>query len=119
MLYIGQMVVCVDDKFPYKFFYRVPDRERYTLNFPVRGKIYRIRRFIGRGRGILLHEVSNPISYLFNPEDGKSYEGEPSFYAWRFRPLEEKKKSTETGMTILKEILERETNQDKQPEKAK
>ena len=43
----------------------------------------------------------------------------PGWYHWRFRPLEENKKSTETGMTILKEILERETNHDKQPEKAK
>ncbi len=93
-LYAGQKVICVKGQPGYRLF----KGEKYTVT------------------ALYLHPDGQPLVSLAEIGGPGLV---PGWYHWRFRPLEEKKKSTETGMTILKEILERETIQDKQPEKAK
>lgn len=104
---VGQKVVCVKSR-------------RYGGTgaeiMPVKGNVYTVRG-IDLNRpgcncevGLWLEEITNP------PMDYRGGIEECSFDATRFRPLVEKK--TETGMAILREILDRETITDKPPVRA-
>lgn len=55
--------------------------------------------------GIRLHEIARPIASITGEE--------LCFFAHRFRPVIEK--STDTGMAVLREILDRETVKDATP----
>lgn len=89
---VGQKVVCMDDA-P-----RSP--RRYKENFPKKGVVYTVRGFdpLAAGVSIFLEEVCN------EPKQYNNGYGECSFRADRFRPAVERK--TDTGMAILKSILE-------------
>lgn len=98
MFRIGQKVVCVR---------RVGERHKLTAWPEIEG-IYTIRAVRtnvirpAHGVALLLSEIKNPID--------PAWDLEPGFYSNLFRPIVEK--STDTGMAILKEILERETVRD-------
>lgn len=97
---VGQKVVCVSARVCV-----TPGPE------PVFGSTYTIREIETDYKGDLglrLQEIQKPISHHHNKEYG--------FYAFRFRPLIEK--STDTGMAILREILDRETVNDRVPIRA-
>jgi len=90
---IGQKVVCVNDTW------------RDTLidcpgGVPVKGGVYTVRGFCEHYpeiTSIYLEEIVNPpFKYLVG-----AYE--PSFLAWRFRPVVERK----TNISVFKEILNR------------
>lgn len=92
---VGQKVVCVNDQFK-------PLDSKVFSALPVKGQIYTIRLIYGpnvHGYGFLLAEITG----MPWPGDGE----ERGFLATRFRPLVEK--STETGMAILRGILDRES----------
>jgi hypothetical protein len=104
MFHIGQKVVCVDDTYEHPNWSFVPNR-------PVAGEVYTIRGFSTDHEGnerLILEELNNPII-----EWMVAGFAEGSFPSRRFRPLLEKK--TDTGMALLKEILERETVKDPTP----
>lgn len=88
---VGQKVVCVDDCFP-----------STHLALPVRGAVYTVREIVPDwfpGRTALrLEEIINPET----PWSDLTM-SEVAFNARRFRPLVEKK--TDTGMSILTQIL--------------
>jgi len=92
MFHVGQKVVCVNDQN-----WRIPGTGRH----PIKGSIYTIAAV--DKDGVALEEIGPrgcwavPCPYL----------------ASRFRPVVEK--STDTGMAVLKEILERETVKDPAP----
>lgn len=91
--HVGQKVVCVDDAIG----------DHTHLKELILGEIYTIRGNDPESitNGVLLEEIRLPII--------KPWKLEMSFRASRFRPIVEKKYTTEAGMTILREILERET----------
>jgi len=96
--HVGQKVVCVD----------VSRRQGASQCYLVKGNIYTIS-FIGELRdgetAVCVEEDPNPPVI-------------PGFGDWlasRFRPLVSK--STETGMAVLREILDRETVKPRQKEK--
>lgn len=100
MFRIGQRVVCVDDGTPFP-----------TVSSPLtKGNVYTVRatddRPHSKGQAIALAEIrveaSAPLLTGF-------------FYSSRFRPVIERK--TDTGMAILREILDRESHQDKAPKR--
>jgi hypothetical protein len=78
MFYIGQKVVCVNDRFPpvlYEFAFQIPKKGHI---YTVREKQSCVHAVTGnRGLGLHFRELHNP-----------SFEtrGEPWFAAWRFRP---------------------------------
>lgn len=97
--YVGQKVVCVDNS----------DREFIHGSESVAcwlmvGTVYTVRRTMHRHRklvwlaGINRRRTRNGIDWA-----------DSGFFADRFRPLTERKSSTETGMSILREIVQRET----------
>lgn len=91
---VGQKVVCVDDR-------RV---DHNVISAPlVSGTIYRVRKV--SGNGLCVEEILGaPYPNEFS---------EWAFFIYRFRPVVEK--STDTGMAILHEILDRETINDRVP----
>ena len=104
---IGQKVVCVDDS-GHPSFAPVEVKKGciYTISWvgmhthPAAGKIECLR----------LVEVARRACAI-DPD------GNMPFRATRFRPVVERK--TETGMAILREILDRESHQDRVPEKVR
>lgn len=93
--HVGQKVVCVDDVYESRNWKFIPNR-------PVKNGIYHIRdiRESYYGIGFLLREIVNP-PHPFGLWDHGGREG--IFPSWRFRPLQER--STETGMSILRSLL--------------
>lgn len=90
---IGQKVVCVDDAGWANY--------ANSKNRPYRGCTYTVASIDGEYIG--LEEV-------FPWQDGRD---SSSYLASRFRPVVERK--TETGMAILREILDRESHHDRAP----
>jgi hypothetical protein len=86
VFHTGQKVVCVE-----------APRKRSLLwtQYPVEGAIYTIRKcWMGdRDMVVLLNELKNPIG----PK------GERTFWAHRFRPVQER--STEAGVAMLRKLL--------------
>lgn len=91
--YVGQRVVCVDDN------WAVPAKTNQT--FPIKSEVYTIRDVVTHRGEVALRfvEILNPLVLCDDIYDKKT------FYAWHFRPLTDTKKSTETGMDILREIV--------------
>ncbi|MBO6542321.1 MAG: hypothetical protein JJ939_16050 [Alphaproteobacteria bacterium] len=95
--YVGQKVVCVDDDFL--------GNEGPEI-FPQKGVVYTVRELVG-GR------YQNDATYLRLVEivnkrrwyRDRLWRTEPCFTVEAFRPLTDTKKSTETGMEILREIV--------------
>jgi hypothetical protein len=86
VFHTGQKVVCV----------AAPEsRDPRWTQFPVEGAIYTIRGcWMGaRDMVVLLNELKNPIG----PK------GERTFWAHRFRPVQER--STEAGVAMLRKLL--------------
>ena len=114
MFHVGQKVVCVQDIFS------DPTWFNYVPNRPTKGTIYTIRAC---GPGIFANDARTLpqtipgvlLVELVNPEMSWRWSGmtEQMFPAHIFRPLVSK--STDTGMAILREILDRETV--KEPER--
>ena len=96
---IGQKVVCVDDRPQEGASWDVPPQKGavYTVQWV---GFHRYEHFL-EALCVYLCEINRPS-------------GLP-FFATRFRPIVERK--TETGMAILREILDRESHQDKPPVK--
>lgn len=92
--YVGQKVVCVDDR---KRFDRFNDPREIT---PVKGTVYTVREIVPSNQfsfGVLLLEIVNePIQYL------EGY-GEMYFNPRRFRPAV----SPKTDISIFEKILDR------------
>ena len=80
--HVGQKVICVNDIFTITSHNIVPNR-------PVKGCVYTIRGFDIYpplvGTAIWLEEIINPEVDF--EEDGVEGTQEPSFWAWRFRPI--------------------------------
>lgn len=95
MFRIGQKVVCVVAATPGRDYPGAEVGQTYTVREMVRCPVY-------KREGVYLQEITLPIHPHHNMEAG--------FYASRFRPVVEK--STDAGMAILREILERETIKD-------
>ena len=108
MFHIGQKVVCVNDH------YTPGSWDRGRPNLARAGVVYTVRTVCmwpyanAPMLAITLHEVINPV-LLWDTGHTLEY----AFAAHRFRPVVEKK--TDAGMAILKEILERETINDRAP----
>ena len=103
---VGQKVVCVDDS--------VSGRTGLPTGL-VKGAIYTVRGFswhptVSPPYGVLIEEISFP-------DHRTSVGDEAGFHHARFRPVQERK--TETGMAILREILDRESYQDRVPERVR
>lgn len=95
MFRIGQKVVCVDDEC-------APGRAWVRWGPPKLGAVYTVaatglNSINGAGTCIAVEEIKG------------------QYRASRFRPVTERK--TETGMAILREILDRESHQDRVPER--
>lgn len=103
---VGQKVVCVDDS--------GWESWRASWLLPVTGTTYTIRS-IGHAYTNETQEPCIRLEELRNREAQVPGQ-EPNFRASRFRPLVERK--TETGMAILREILDRESHQNRAPAKA-
>ena len=96
MFRIGQKVVCVDVS-PFKFDGTLPPLRK--------GAVYTVT---GHVQGILITLAEQPgvrTDGVMDPKTG--------FLPMRFRPVQEK--STDAGMAILKEILDRETVKEPAP----
>ncbi|PZU95529.1 MAG: hypothetical protein DI527_00540 [Chelatococcus sp.] len=93
--FVGQSVVCVDGDFSLRL---LEQAGIWSLTLPARDKVYTIRDIEERHGviGIRLAEIVNPaVEYT-------AYPGlicEPSFLAWRFRPL------VETDISVLTALL--------------
>lgn len=98
MFRVGQKVVCVDAS---------PGRHTF-IRYLKRGAIYTIRGIDTESGqyGVWLQEVILPVI--------APWKLEMSFMPTRFRPIVEK--STDTGMAVLREILDRESFDEKTPE---
>lgn len=107
---VGQKVVYIDDHDDQSWEGRRPNHVREKEIYTIRwcGE-YNFEN--GPSPAVYLSEVKNPKSRWF---DGSC--SEPAFGAERFRPLIEK--STDTGMAVLREILDRESYVIKTPAKA-
>ena len=101
MFFMGQLVVCADDRFPGENgVFDATFRERCP-NLPVRGRIYTVRGFVVPYAGypgipgMLLEEIINPPCPY--------YEGtfEPSFFPSHFRPVTEHK----TDISVFTDAL--------------
>lgn len=94
---VGQKVVCVGALSPTFYGEKVPEV----------GKVYTIRnvRKFENGIGLHLREIANSVHRY---QDG-TYEA--FFHKEFFRPVVEK--STDTGMAILREILDRESHDER------
>lgn len=96
-LYIGQKVVCIDDR------WNDPEWQRSTGTKPKRSGVYTIRGFFNHcdfGVSVVLVEIINrPFQWGSWPGPG-GY-GEPSFYARRFRPAVEQK----TDISVFTRML--------------
>lgn len=81
MFYLGQKVVCIDDRMN-------PETVEYTPMRPRKGEIYTIRGFLVQphieGVGVYLEELINP-SIIWSDQDEKEWPFKPE----RFRPLVE------------------------------
>lgn len=108
--YVGQKVVCVDDA-DHDTDPRTCPGSYWVPNWPKHGEIYTIRNIRGDG-GVHLFEVLNPIRSWSDKPDGEVW-----WISTRFRPRIEK--STDAGMAILREILDRETVKDDKPIKVR
>ena len=96
--HVGQKVVCVD----------VTGLAPGPWKYPKKGGIYTVDGYGPHwsGRcGVILREIQNNFDGVMQP-----------FKPHRFRPLINK--STETGMAILREILDRESIEDRKPVRA-
>lgn len=100
MFFVGQKVVCLETPMDLQYL-------RYCVNLPQENQVYTVRGFdhVGDDEGIWLSEIVNPVTKWINAEPC-----EQAFHVTYFRPLVEK--STDTGMAILREILDRETISD-------
>lgn len=99
MFRVGQKVVCVDAG---------PSTVDGVVMLS-KGAVYTITGFDTSGKGgLLLSEVPHHRFYCNGTPAG--------WWHWRFRPVTERK--TDTGMAILREILERESHQDRAPARA-
>jgi len=108
MFYIGQRVVCIDDKFLGENGVFDPTFAERCPNLPVKGGIYTVRGFVvpyvgypGQP-GMLLEEIVNrPSLYV---------EGtfEPSFFPSHFRPLAERPTDISIFTGILGDVRLRE-----------
>jgi hypothetical protein len=108
MFYIGQRVVCIDDKFLGENGVFDPTFAERCPNLPVKGGIYTVRGFVvpyvgypGQP-GMLLEEIVNrPSLYV---------EGtfEPSFFPSHFRPLAERPTDISIFTRILGNVRSRE-----------
>ena len=98
--HVGQKVVCVDDCH-LGYGRRVPD-----LDWIVKGEIYTVSctPFLNGWGNFAIHLTERP-----------NKRAKTGFHISRFRPVIERK--TETGMAILREIIDRESHQDKPPVK--
>lgn len=93
--WIGQKVVCLKEGAWKKM-------AAYEVS-PTLDGVYTIRGFHEDGDAIYLDEIKNPMVY-------RGGQRECCFLLKYFHPLVEK--TTETGMAILREILDRETVKD-------
>lgn len=99
--YVGQKVVCVDD---------AEIGGIWVADAPVEGEIYTITgqltvNVYGQNRpGLLLSEIKNCDGFL------------GAYCSTRFRPIIEK--STDAGMAILHEIIDRESHDERKPANA-
>jgi hypothetical protein len=96
--HVGQLVACVDDKWEYS-----PSKMEKCPNLPVRGMIYTVRALDAEGAiwleeegAVWLEEVVNPPAWFWDD----TLFCEPSFYAWRFRPVRT------TNIDVFREIVE-------------
>lgn len=108
---VGQKVVCVDDD-PKNHGNWTAPTDLETLHGLTRGHVYTVQK-IGSYRGaacVWIAEIQRPT-----PDTCKQF-GEAGFSSRRFRPVVEK--STDSGMAILREILDRETIKDRAPIRA-
>lgn len=98
MFHVGQKVVCVRAA------------KTNTLNVPelVEGTKYRIR-WVGEDKGKVKVKLEGVVRRVFDIVDPN----DSPFIASRFRPVVER--GTESGMAVLHEILDRETNPVKAP----
>lgn len=107
---IGQKVVCVDGKFIDPRWYRSDIR-------PCTGQVYTVRGFASEEYLKASDDQASPKIYLeeiVNPEVKWGFGlAELAFPMCRFRPVIEN--STDTGMAVLREILDRETIKDGKP----
>ena len=106
---IGQKVVCVDDVPRAGFDGWHPD-----CDIPQKGSVYTVREIgltVYGDPGLKLEEIRCCVRSSGNEHVDTFY------FAQRFRPVVERK--TETGMAILREILDRESHQDRVPEKVR
>jgi hypothetical protein len=95
----GDKVVCVNDT-PGKFTYPNPRIEWIAdLDGLTKGRIYTIRK-IGQGADPADFDIFVWLQEIYRPSDDF---GEPGYHPERFRPVQTK--STETGIAILREIL--------------
>ena len=101
--HVGQKVVCIRSGWTNL-------REGETA--PEKGQVLTIRGIglFPEGAALLFEEIHNPTCALYKANPKEAF-----FIATKFRPVVERK--TETGMAILREILDRETHQDKPPVK--
>jgi len=100
--HVGQKVVCVDATN-----FRNPHLSYLTNGkYPCLGMVYTIRGFTPSAMILLEGMHCAPYSWT-------THYGEGGWLPWRFRPVIEK--STDTGMAILREILDRETVKDDKP----
>lgn len=81
-LHVGQKVVCVDAT-------PEPGRSWGTSDRPIEGAIYTVRAVVVGGEGLQLHEItrSDLTIAMHGPEAG--------YWAWRFVPVNERKKQTD------------------------
>lgn len=94
---VGQKVMCVDDKSRLGR----PHLEADGITRIIFGNVYKVSGSTTRDGFAAVHLVGIKRPY------GQAY------YADRFRPVAEK--STDTGMAVLREILDRETVKDREP----
>jgi hypothetical protein len=105
---VGQKVVCVDDVECSWFDFGEDTRP----NHPKKGGVYTVRWSgpftfdVGVRAGVYLVEIENP-KFLWDVGEFC----EAAFGADRFRPVVEQ--STNAGMAILREILDRETTHER------
>lgn len=103
--HLGQKVVCIDDLIRGNNLEKVL---KSRPNWPVKGQFYHIRGIVrfcfdhGWEDGVYLEELVNPVIYW----ETNGLAEHPFGLLKRFRPLIEKKLSTETGMAILRKIAQ-------------
>lgn len=81
MFTVGELVVCVDDRF-------TPTAFEMCLQLPRKGEVYTIRTVIvARCRATGATGLGGQLVELVNPIQSHTWNGEPGFFASRFKPL--------------------------------